>query len=219
MLFVTNKYSNWYYDIINRAKARPRVKDQYYERHHIIPKCLGGNNGKNNLVWVTNREHFICHWLLTKMVDSAEKYKIWNAFSCMLYRENSNQDRYKVTSRVFENIKIAGSKIKSAKWSEKGNPMFGKRGSAHPSYGKAWSETHRKNASESHKGVVRTQESRDKQSATTKGRKQTSDHIEKRKCAGSKNGRFGYKMTAEEIAHRTATMQKNKLAKKLAQEG
>jgi hypothetical protein len=43
-------------------------------------------------------------------------------------------------------------------------------------------------------------------------------YIEKRKCVGSKNGRFGYKMSAEEIAQRTATLKKNKLAKKLAQE-
>ena len=58
----------------------------------------------------------------------------------------------------------------------------------------------------------------EKQSASTRGRLQTKEHIEKRKCVGTKNGRYGYKMTAEEIARRTATMQKNKLAKKLAQE-
>lgn len=47
---------------------------------------------------------------------------------------------------------------------------------------------------------------------------QTPEHIEKRKCSGSKNGRFGYKMLAQEIAQRTATMRKNKLAKKIAKE-
>jgi hypothetical protein len=50
------------------------------------------------------------------------------------------------------------------------------------------------------------------------GRTQTQEHIEKRKCVGNKNGRFGYKMSAEEIAQRTSTLKKNKLAKKLAQE-
>jgi hypothetical protein len=60
-------------------------------------------------------------------------------------------------------------------------------------------------------------ESRNKQSASMTGKKQTQEHINKRKCVGSKNGRYGYKMTPEEIAHRTAVMQKNKLDKKLAQ--
>jgi hypothetical protein len=216
MLFIANKYSKWYHNIIDRAKTRLRVADQYYERHHIIPKCLGGNNSKDNLVWVTNREHFICHWLLTKMVNGAEKYKLWNAFSCMLYRENPNQERYKVTSRIFENIKIAGSKIKSAKWSGKNNPMYGKRGKDHPAYGKKWTDTHRKNASESHKGVIRTEESRSKQGESTRGRTQTIEHIEKRKLFGEKNGMYGKKLSIETIAKRTASMQKNKLAKKLA---
>ena len=217
MLFTANKYTRWYYDIVDRAKTR--VLDRYTEIHHIIPKSLGGNNKIGNLVKLTAREHFICHWLLTKMVSNTkEKYQMWNAFSCMLYRENPNQERHKVSSRVFENIKSAGSKIKSEKFSGMNNPMYGRRGTDHPAFGKKWTDEHRKNASESHKGQIRTIEARAKQSATTKGRTQTQEHIEKRKCIGSKNGRFGYKMTAKEIAQRTATMQKNKLAKKLAQE-
>lgn len=217
MMFIANKYTTWYYDIVNRAKTR--VLDTYTEKHHIIPRSLGGDNRVDNIVSLTAREHFVCHWLLTKMVDNKKhKYQMWNAFSCMLYRNNPNQERYKVTSKIFENIKSAGSKIKSKRFSGTGNPMYGKRGANHPAYGKAWSDERRKNASESHKGFIRTQESKDKQSASTKGRTQTQEHIDKRTCVGSKNGRYGYKMTAEEIAHRTAVMQKNKLARKLAQE-
>lgn len=217
MLFNATKYNRWYYDIINRAKSR--VLDSYTEKHHIIPKSLGGSNNLENLVALTAREHFICHWLLTKMVDNKKhKYQMWNAFSCMLYRENTNQKRYRVSSRVFENIKSVGAKTKSERFAGENNPMYGRKGILSPHYGKKKSAEHIANLSKSHKGQVRTAEARAKQSATTKGRTQTQEHIEKRKCVGSKNGRFGYKMTAEEIAHRTATMQKNKLAKKLAQE-
>lgn len=219
MLFNTTKYTRWYYDIINRAQTRVLDNGVYFEKHHVIPKSLGGNDNHENLVKLTAREHFICHWLLTKMVaNKKEKYQMWNAFSCMLYRENLNQERHKVSSRVFENIKSVGAKIKSERFSGKNNPMFGKRGELSPHYGKKKSAEHIANLSKAHKGKIRTAEARSKQSATTKGRKQTIEHIEKRKCIGSKNGRFGYKMTPEEIAHRTAVMQKNKLAKKLAQE-
>ena len=219
MIFCDNKYTQWYYDIINRAQNRVLTNDQYSEIHHIVPKSLGGGNAKDNLVKLTAREHFVSHWLLTKMVvETKQKYQMWNAFSCMLYRERPGQERYKVSSKIFESIKTAGSKIKSEKFSGENNPMFGKRGELSPHYGKKKSTEHLAKLSESHKGFVRSLESRAKQSASTSGRVQTKEHIEKRKCVGSKNGRFGYKMTAEEIAKRTATLQKNKLAKKLAKE-
>jgi excinuclease UvrABC ATPase subunit len=218
-MFNDNKYSHWYYQIINRAQSRRLPNDCYIETHHIIPKCLGGNDNKDNLVELTAREHFIVHWLLSKMfVETQQKYQMWNAFSCMLYRERPGQHRYKVSSRIFESIKTAGSKIKSEQFSGKNNPMYGKRGELSPYYGKKKSADHLAKLSKSHKGVVRTLESRAKQSASMSGRTQTQEHIEKRKCVGSKNGRFGYKMSAEEIAQRTATLKKNKLAKKLAQE-
>jgi hypothetical protein len=148
------------------------------------------------------------------MVDHKKhKYQMWNAFSCMLYRENLNQERHKVSSRVFENIKSAGAKIKSEKFSGMNNPMYGRRGKLSPHYGKVWTDEHRKNASDSHKGQTRTAESRAKQSAATKGRKQTLEHIEKRKMVGENNPRFGYKMTPEEISQRTASLKRNKLLK------
>jgi hypothetical protein len=212
-VFLHNKYSKWYFNIISSAQAR--IEDLiYFEKHHILPKSLGGKNNKENLVNLTAREHFICHWLLTKMVSTTKhKYQMWNAFSCMLYRENASQQRYKISSRKFEIIKQGGSQIKSERFSGKNNPMYGKRGDLSPHYGKIWTDEHRRNASESHKGQLRTAEARAKQSASTRGRKQTLEHIEKRKCVGSKNGRFGYKMTPEEIAQRTASAKRNRLLK------
>jgi hypothetical protein len=112
--FLKNKYTKWYFNII--AAAQSRDISGYIEEHHIIPKSLGGTNKKENLVNLTGREHFICHWLLTKMISGTkQKYQMWNAFSCMLYRENSSQQRHKVSSRKFELIKEEGAKIKSIK--------------------------------------------------------------------------------------------------------
>ena len=74
-LFLDNKYTKWYFQIIDKAKSENRVKSKrndsnyvYYENHHIIPRCMKGDNSERNLVLLTAREHFICHWLLCKMI-------------------------------------------------------------------------------------------------------------------------------------------------------
>ena len=214
-MFTDSKYKKWYFSIIENAKNRPVIG--YTECHHILPKCLGGKDTVDNLATLTAREHFVCHWLLTKMVTETKlKYQLWNAFSCMLYRERPGQARYKVSSRIFESIKIAGAKIKSIQWSGENNPMYGLRGELSTNFGKKWTEEHRKNSSISHSGQIRTVESRKKQSEKTKGRKQTIEHIDKRARSGEQNHMYGKKLSTDTIAKRTATLKANKLAKKLA---
>ena len=56
-----NKYQKWYDQLIGRA--RNRTIEGYVERHHIVPKSLGGTNEKGNLVALTAREHWIAHML------------------------------------------------------------------------------------------------------------------------------------------------------------
>ena len=73
-MYLQNKYTRWYYSIIDRAQSR--TLSGYKERHHIIPRSLGGSNQKNNIVNLTGREHFICHWLLTKMTIDQHRQKM-----------------------------------------------------------------------------------------------------------------------------------------------
>lgn len=106
-MFKENKYHRWYFNIINRAKIRTITG--YYETHHIVPKSLGGDDLAENLVKLTAREHFICHWLLTKFViQHREKtdYALW----LMMNVENCNQVRYKINSKIYEILKIKLSK-------------------------------------------------------------------------------------------------------------
>lgn len=65
-MYIQNKYTKTYFQIVDRA--RDRVLSEYTERHHIIPRSLGGSDDPENLVNLTPREHFICHLLLIKMV-------------------------------------------------------------------------------------------------------------------------------------------------------
>jgi hypothetical protein len=56
-----------YENIIQNAisKKREKHKGVYYENHHILPKCLGGGEEKENKVLLIAKEHFVCHKLLT----------------------------------------------------------------------------------------------------------------------------------------------------------
>lgn len=192
--FQQNKYTKWYFDIISNANSRTITG--YTEQHHIIPKSLGGNNNKENLVNLTGREHFICHWLLTKMVSETKpKYQMWNAFSCMLYRELPGKTRYKVTGRVFENIKKEGSKIKSIKFSGSGNPMYGKREELNPLFGIKKSPDHIEKIRQGNLGTIRSLESREKQSKKMKGSKQTPEHIANR--SGINHPSYGKELNLE----------------------
>nr|QMP83588.1 MAG: hypothetical protein [Caudoviricetes sp.] len=86
-MFIENKYTKWYFRIIENVKSQNRIKtkNNYYEIHHILPKSLYPKLKKEetNLVYLTAREHFICHWLLTKMILGKEKYKMFKALHKM----------------------------------------------------------------------------------------------------------------------------------------
>ena len=118
-----NKYNTWYNNITENA--RTRTLSGYTERHHIIPKSLGGDDSKENLVNLTAREHFICHWLLTKMHTGESRAKMVYALNGMK-RNGQYTQRYetKITSKVYENLKKEFSLVHSA--TMKGRPAHNK---------------------------------------------------------------------------------------------
>jgi hypothetical protein len=103
MIFIQNKYTKWYNSIIFNAQTRTLPKDTYIERHHIIPRSLGGDNSVDNLVKLLAREHFICHLLLIKMTIGSNRMKMNFAFANMS-RTSGNQQRY-INNRLFEIFK------------------------------------------------------------------------------------------------------------------
>jgi hypothetical protein len=96
-----NKYTRWYNNITEQAKVR--TIDGYTEKHHIIPRSLGGSNDADNIVRLTAREHFVCHWLLTKMHLGEARGKMINALYLM-QGKNKYQDRY-INSKVYEKLR------------------------------------------------------------------------------------------------------------------
>lgn len=59
-------YNKIYQSLVERGKNRS-LGENYKETHHIIPRCMGGSDDKNNLVDLTPEEHFVAHQLLVKM--------------------------------------------------------------------------------------------------------------------------------------------------------
>lgn len=118
-------YQKIYDQIIERAKSENRQKGGgvYYEKHHIVPSCLGGSNDKENLVLLTAREHFLCHWLLHEIYPNNTKLSI--AFWMMCNVKDKNQDRYIPSSRI---VGYALENFKNL------------RGPLHPCYGRKASE-------------------------------------------------------------------------------
>lgn len=111
-MFITNKYSRWYYSIIQNAINR-NVINGYVEKHHIIPKSLGGSNKFQNIVTVTAREHYILHLLLTKMTKKKHRSKMIHAAWNMCQQTKPGRN-YKVSARLYESLRVEHSKITSS---------------------------------------------------------------------------------------------------------
>lgn len=134
--FNNTKYTRWYYDLINHRISNPVSKNTYRESHHIIPESffknrkrdgikgwLDGNpDSKSNKVWLTAREHALCHWLLIKMTTHNQR-----AYELMIYSFNmmkvsgDHQDREssRMITRAYERNRIEWSRIHSKNMSGK----------------------------------------------------------------------------------------------------
>ena len=124
-IYIKNKYTKIYFQIIEKAKVSPYIG--YTEKHHIIPRSLGGSDDKLNLVKLTARQHYICHLLLTKMVapNSDAYHKMIKAYMMMAKCNSVGQDRsYKINSRLFESLKIELSKVQSIQQTGENNSQY-----------------------------------------------------------------------------------------------
>ena len=118
------KYRKHYKSLI--FKARSRIIFAYSEKHHIIPKCLGGVNNEENYVNLTPEEHFVAHLLLCKTFPNNNK--IVYAAKMM----TTNKLGYRINNRFYGWLRRKFSESMSGE----NNPMFGKVGELSPHFGK-----------------------------------------------------------------------------------
>ncbi|UGO50234.1 putative homing endonuclease [Morganella phage vB_MmoM_Rgz1] len=114
-------YKKIYDNLIKKGLERGLNKtklDYYTERHHIVPRCLGGNDDTSNLVLLTAEEHFIAHRLLSKIYPS--NYKIIMACIAMGMKSPTHERHY---NKSYGDARRKMAELQTGK----GNPFYGKR--------------------------------------------------------------------------------------------
>lgn len=112
-------YQKHYLALITRAQNRKRPPG-YVEKHHVLPKCLGGADNVENLIYLTAREHYVAHQLLVKM--HPEHHGIAYAAKLMTLVGRSQG---RVTNRYYEWLKKRHSALQSKimkEWVKDNNP-------------------------------------------------------------------------------------------------
>jgi hypothetical protein len=85
-----SKYQRWYDAIIEAAKTRD-IPRAYTEVHHIKPRSMGGGNEPANLARLTYREHFLVHWLLTRICTGDDLRKMQRALFAMTLKASGER--------------------------------------------------------------------------------------------------------------------------------
>lgn len=128
---MNNKYKRLYDKIIANAISQNREVGSNIEKHHIIPKSLGGGNIKENIVLLTCKEHFVCHWLLTKFISNEfYRKKMLKAFGSMCMNKSGNRI---LSSMEYQKAKASAKKGRTgvkrpeqSKFMREHNPFKGK---------------------------------------------------------------------------------------------
>ena len=123
-------YQKHYDALMNRANNR--LLEGYCERHHIIPRCMGGNNDANNLVDLTAEEHYVAHQLLVK-----------------IYPDNSKLVYAAKMMTVSSHVNVRNNKLYG--WIKRKLSETNK-GNTHHMFGKTHSDEHKRKISEATKG-------------------------------------------------------------------
>jgi hypothetical protein len=90
-------YQQIYNALIEKCKLRGKLA-KYAERHHIVPKAMGGTNAPSNLVYLLPREHYVAHRLLWRIYRNRQMARAFTLLARM-------SDR--VGSRAYANAKAA----------------------------------------------------------------------------------------------------------------
>ena len=205
-------YNEFINNILN-TRGRNGCGDEYHETHHIVPKCMGGDNGKDNLIDLFAREHFVVHRLLA--LENPENEKIVRAWSMMAFPKSKlhNNARYQLTPEEYEEARIALSLVARKAMtgrtlSEETRKRISQSLKGHDGYtkGKHLSDDTKKKISDANIGKNVSEETRKKIGDIHRGKKLSEEHRQKLSIS-----HMGYKRTAESIektsaAHRGKTV-------------
>lgn len=79
--------------VMNEIK---RDESSRHEKHHIVPKCMGGSDDFNNIVKCRLRVHFILHFLLSKAFPCNRGL----ITSCLYFKKARNSRLYEIMKKT-----------------------------------------------------------------------------------------------------------------------
>ena len=103
-----------YAEFINRIlNIRGRFNcEGYCERHHIVPRCMGGGDEEDNLIDLYAREHFEAHRILA--LENPHNKSLTYAWWCMSVLTNKDtMMRETLSAKEYEEVKQIYSKLQS----------------------------------------------------------------------------------------------------------
>jgi len=77
------------YQKIYEQLTSKNMNSDYTEKHHILPKCMGGSDDIENIVCLTPEAHYVAHQLLVKIYP--DNHKIIKAAHMMTVGRNTNK--------------------------------------------------------------------------------------------------------------------------------
>lgn len=93
-------YQACYNQLILIAQSRTELGG-YVEKHHIIPRSMGGSNDAHNIVSLTIREHYLAHILLWKIHRNRP-----TASAVWMMTNSSRCNAFKISGRRYERFRL-----------------------------------------------------------------------------------------------------------------
>ncbi len=145
-------YKHHYDKLIDRARNRQIVGCK--EKHHIIPKCVGGSNSKINLVELTPEEHFVAHQLLVKIYTDESKLVYALSALCMSKNNIRNNKMFGWIKR--KNIIARTGRTQTEESNNKRRKSLIGRKTSTGMLGKSHKEESKSKCSRSQTGIMKT---------------------------------------------------------------
>lgn len=119
-------YTKIYIDFISDRKSKEHSLKGYSEKHHILPRSLGGGDDDENLIKLSLRDHIFAHALLAKIHGGPMFYAYWMMVSgCVSYRAKKNGELIRVPSHLVAIAKRKRREVISATRSGENHHFYG----------------------------------------------------------------------------------------------
>jgi hypothetical protein len=113
-------YKRIYEAFIKDRRAKEIELSGYSERHHILPRCLGGGDELGNVIALTADDHFFAHLLLARIHGG----KLASALHLMMQITENHWGRRHHSRRAYGLAKVIVAKGLSEHWAGDRNPLF-----------------------------------------------------------------------------------------------